>query len=199
MMDSYKIKHLKTAYYAPQSNASERVNQSVITAIRTYLEEDHRDWDLYLNEIECALRNSIHSATGVTPFFAIYGFHMFSSGQDYSLARKLMSMTEHELSGLQRHEKLGLIREKVKQNLHKAYERSSERYNRRARVVKFRPGQEVYRRNIVQSDFSRNVNAKFCKKFLKCRIVKPIGGNMYELENLQGQPIGVYHVKDIKS
>lgn len=60
MIDTYKIKNLKTAVYSPQSNASERVNQSVISAIRAYLTEDHRDWYAYLSEIECALRNSVH-------------------------------------------------------------------------------------------------------------------------------------------
>lgn len=88
MMDMYKIKHLKTAFYAPQSNAAERVNQSILAAIRAYMEEDHRDWDLYLSEIECALRTSVHSATGVTPFFALFGHNMFTSGVDYHLARK---------------------------------------------------------------------------------------------------------------
>lgn len=55
MIDTYKIKHLKTAVYSLQSNASERVNQSVISAIRAYLTEDHSDWDVYLSEIKCAL------------------------------------------------------------------------------------------------------------------------------------------------
>lgn len=83
MIETYRIKHMRTAVYSPQSNASERVNQSVLAAIRAYLNDDHRDWDLYLSEIECALRTSVHSTTGVTPFFALFGFHMFSSGNDY--------------------------------------------------------------------------------------------------------------------
>ena len=59
MIQAYKIKHMKTAVYAPQSNASERVNQSVLAGIRAYLEGDHRDWDTHLSEIECSLRSSI--------------------------------------------------------------------------------------------------------------------------------------------
>lgn len=80
----------------------------------------------------------------------------------------------------------------------KAYEKSAERYNKRARLVKFIPGQEVYRRNIVQSNFAKNLNSKFCKKFLRCRVVRPVGNNMCELETMDGKGIGVYHVKDIK-
>lgn len=49
------IVYMKPAVYSPQANAAEGVNQSVLAAIRAYLEE-----------IECALRTSVHSATVVT-------------------------------------------------------------------------------------------------------------------------------------
>lgn len=94
LIETYKIKHIQTAPYSPQSNASERANQSVLTAIRSYLEGDHRDWDLYLSEIECALRSSVHAATGVTSFFALFGYEMYTNGADYKLARKLTSLTD---------------------------------------------------------------------------------------------------------
>lgn len=198
MIDTYGINHMQTAPYAPQSNASERVNQSVLAAIRAYLEKDHREWDLYLTEIECALRTSVHSATGVTPFFALFGFNMYTHGSDYKLAKKLLSMTDHEISQTNRKDKMEIIREKIKANMHQAYEQSAKRYNARARVISFTPGQEVYKRNNVLSDFGKNFNAKFARKFIKCRIVKPIGNNMYSLEDLNGKPIGVCHVKDLK-
>lgn len=198
MIQAYRITHMKTAYYSPQSNAAERVNQSVLNAIRAYLKEDHRDWDLYLSEIECSLRTSIHSTIGVTPFFALFGFQMFSNGCDYKLARKLGSLTDHEILGLPASEKLEIIRQKIRENMHGAYERTSERYNKRARHAKFVPGQEVFRRNNILSDFEKNRNSKFCRKFIKCRILKPIGNNMYELENMQGKSIGIFHAKDIK-
>lgn len=198
MIEAYKINHIKTAFYSPQSNAAERVNQSVLAAIRTYVEKDHRDWDLYLSEIECALRTAVHSATGVNPFFALFGFNMYTSGTDYKLARKLRSLTDHEILQLQKGDKLALMRENIERNMHSAYEASAKRYNERARRVKFVPGQEVFRRNHPLSDFKNNVNAKFCRKFLKCRVVKPVGNNMYELETLQGRPLGCHHAKDIK-
>ena len=198
LVNTYQINHLKTAFYSPQANAAERVNQSILSAIRAYLKTDHRDWDLYLPEIECALRTSVHSSTGVTPFFALYGFNRYSHGSDYNLARKLNSLEDNELRVLDPKDRLELIREKIKQNLNKAYEKGARLYNQRSRIVKFVPGQEVYRRNFVQSNFKENINAKFCNKWVKSRVVKPIGNNMYELEDLQGRNVGVYHVKDIK-
>ena len=76
----------------------------------------------------------------------------------------------------------------------KAYETSAKTYNLKARKLKFTPGQEVF----VLSDFKRNINAKFCRKFIKCRIRRVLGNNMYEVETLQGKSLGIVHAKDIK-
>lgn len=177
MIETYGIKHLITAFYSPQSNASESVNQSVLTAIRSYLEKDHRDWDLYLPKIECAIRTSVHTAIGTTSFLALFGYHWFSNGADYNLARKLKSVSDHEIITLNRKDRLEIIRDKIRQNIHEAYNKSAKRCNERARVAKFIPGQEVFRRNFAQSYFKNNVNAKFCSKFLKSRIIRPIGNS----------------------
>ncbi|XP_059223269.1 uncharacterized protein LOC131997034 [Stomoxys calcitrans] len=123
---------------------------------------------------------------------------MYSSGVSYKLARKLRSLTEHEILQMGKTDRMTLIRERIKENKHKAFETSSRRYNQRARVVKFIPGQEIYRRNYVLSDFGKNLNAKFARKFTKCRISGMVGNNMYELEDLQGRPLGVAHAKDLK-
>lgn len=147
LMEEYKIAHLKTAFYSPQSNAAERVNQSVLNAIRSYLNNDHTNWDLNLAKIELALRTSVHSATGVTPFFALFGHNMFTCGRDYKLARKLKALSDGELLILDKDDRVSIIRVIIKQNLHNAYERSALRYNRKARIVRFRPGQEVFKRN----------------------------------------------------
>ncbi|BFF96484.1 uncharacterized protein DMAD_05120 [Drosophila madeirensis] len=53
-----------------------------------------------------------------------------------------------------------------------------------------KPGQEVYRRNFTLSDFGKSYNAKFARKFLKCRVVRPVGNNAFELVDLAGKPVG---------
>ena len=81
-------------------------------------------------------------------------------------------------------------------NTHDKHERS---YNVRSREVRFRPGQEVFRRNFAQSEFKNNFNAKLAPKFIKCRILRKIGSSLYELEDLQGNKIPLrYHAKDIR-
>ena len=198
MIEVYGIQDSKTAFYSPQSNAAERVNQSVLQAIRSYIENDHREWDVYLPEIECALRSSIHSATGVTPFFALFGINMFLHGTDYKIARKLNTLNDENVISLQHPDKLEHIRNQIKENLNKAYQKSANYYNKRSRLIRFLPGQEIYKRNYVQSNFEKNLNAKFCRKFVKCRVIKPLGLNMYELETIDGKPLGAWHAKDLK-
>lgn len=197
MIKAFKINHMTTAAYAPQSNASERVNRSILAGIRAYLDEDHTKWDAHLSDIESAVRSSFHESIGTSPYFALFGHHMFSSGADYELARKLESL-EPEIEILERKDQLQIKRDLIKENIHKAYEKGEKQYNKRSREVSFRPGQEVYVRNFVQSNFSKNFNAKFAPKFKKCRILAKKGNNMYDIETLQGNKIGTFHAKDIK-
>lgn len=65
----YQMSHTLTAAYSPQANASERVNRSVIAAIRSYVRADQKDWDEQLCSICCALRSAVHSAIGTTPYY----------------------------------------------------------------------------------------------------------------------------------
>ena len=109
LMKAYKINHIKTGIYSSHANAAERVNQSVLAAIRAYMKTDHRDWDLYLPEIECALRKSIQSATGVTPFFALFGYNMYTHDTDYNLARQLSTLEDSELNILDTKDRLELM------------------------------------------------------------------------------------------
>ncbi|XP_036346776.1 uncharacterized protein LOC118756104 [Rhagoletis pomonella] len=122
---------------------------------------------------------------------------MFTNGADYALARKLSSLSDNEIFLLDTSDKIRLMREKVKGKLHEAYETNSARYNKRIRAIRFRPGQEVYKRNFVLSDFKNNINSKFCKKFTKCRVRKALGNNVYLLESLAGKSLGAWHAKDI--
>lgn len=97
-MSKYEINHVLTAVHSPQANGSKRVNRSVISAIRAYLRPDQIDWDEYLNQICCALRSSIHSSIGTSPYYVAFGQHMITSGTVYSLLKKLNMLEDRSLS-----------------------------------------------------------------------------------------------------
>lgn len=57
----------------------------------------------------------------------------------------------------------------------------------------------MFRKNVQQSDFKKGINSKLLPQYVKCRIRKRVGSSCYELENLNGKYIGLYHAKDMKA
>lgn len=74
-LEECKITTWYTASYQPQANATEAANKTVETAMRAYLmnEDNHRTWDLHLNEITCAINTSKHTSTNLSPYFTLFG------------------------------------------------------------------------------------------------------------------------------
>ena len=193
------VKHIFTASHSPQANSSERVNRSIIAAIRAYVAEDQREWDLKIDQISSALRSSTHSSTKFTPHYLVFGTHKIDHASAYPLLRQLDCVGEPDIEIVSGADVKRLTTDRVVKNLRKAYQKHEKTYNVRSRVVDYKPGQEVYRRNFAQSSFQNNFNAKLAKKFIKCRIFKKIGTALYELEDLNGKKIPLrYHAKDLK-
>jgi len=84
---------------------------------------------------------------------------MFTNGADYQLARRLKAFEDNELYVLRRESRIALMREEIRKNSNKVYERSAAVYNRRSRNVRFAVRQEVYRKNFTLSNFGQNYNA----------------------------------------
>lgn len=93
-LTSFGVQHTYTAVYSPQSNASERVNRSVIAAIRAFLKKDHSRWDEHLSAISCSLRNAYHQAIKMSPYHALFGINMITHGSSYDVLKKLKLLDE---------------------------------------------------------------------------------------------------------
>lgn len=194
----YGITHTYTAYYSPQSNASERVNRSLIAGIRAYLSKDHTLWDQHLSAISCALRNSHHQSIGMSPYHALFGFNMITHGSSYQLLKRL-NLLDEPCATLPRDDHMQVIRQDLKVHIKEAYEQSKHRYDLRTRNENFSVGQQVFRRNFAQSNFEKKFNAKLAPVFLPAKIREKLGSHYYILEDSQGKLIGTYHAKDIRS
>lgn len=198
-LKKYGVTHTRTAIYSPQANASERVNRSILSAIRAEVGADQRDWDVQISSISAALRNNVHESTGFSPFYLVFGHHMIQHGTTYELLRSLSSLPNHDIEILPPPDFRQIVHSQVKANLLRAHQKHERAYNMRSRNIDYQPGQEVYRRIFAQSDFSKNFNAKLGKQWAKARIRKKKGGCIYDLEDLQGKPITLsYHAKDLK-
>jgi hypothetical protein len=66
---------LSTAFHPQTDGQTERVNQTLETYLRTFINYDQDDWYQMLPLAEFAYNNSYTTATKTTPFYANYGFH----------------------------------------------------------------------------------------------------------------------------
>ncbi|KAM8701629.1 hypothetical protein ACLKA7_017702 [Drosophila subpalustris] len=71
----------------------------------------------YLPEVEVSIRHAVHTAT-VTPFFAVFGQHMYLNGTSYKLARMLRSLSDHEICDLEAKDRLARLGGLVQQPQH---------------------------------------------------------------------------------
>lgn len=65
--------HLSTAHHPQSDGQSEREIQTVITALRSYVNAQGSDWDEYLPALELALNSKVQASTGAAPFTLVYG------------------------------------------------------------------------------------------------------------------------------
>lgn len=192
----FGVKHMLTAVYSPQANASERVNRCINEALRCYIRRDQRDWDCYTHKINCSLRNSIHQTIGRSPYQVVFGQTMITHGQDYKLLEKLKLLEDADVR-IERQDQFAIIRDEICKLMRKAYDKNVRTYNLRSCKKDFTIGQTVIRRNFVQSSKIHNFNSKLAPIGIKARVLRKVGHTSYELQDLDSNSIGVYHGKDI--
>ncbi|KAH8269865.1 hypothetical protein KR026_006202, partial [Drosophila bipectinata] len=146
--------------------------------------------------ISCALRSSIHSSLGTSPYYMAFGQHMVTSGSTYSLLRRLNLLNDRSLR-FGRQDSFEIVRKQACEQMYRKHEENKKRYDLRTRNVTYTEGQEVYRRNFKQSCFQTGYNAKFAPVGVKVRVKKKCGQSLYLLEDLSGKELGTFHAKDI--
>lgn len=199
LLERYGVKQINTGSHAPQANASERVNRSILSSIRAYVEGDQTTWDERIYTIASALRNATHATSGHSPYFMVFGQHMVQHANTYKLLRSMQALQASDIEIVPPSDLRDALNTQVQQRLQKAHERNAKTYNTRSREVTYKPGQEVFRRNFAQSDAAQKFNAKLGRQWVPARIVRQKGSCLYELEDCQGRAIKVlYHAKVIR-
>ena len=65
--------NLSTAQHAQSDGQSEREIQTLVTALRSYVNTMGDDWDEYLPALELAFNSKVQASTGAAPFTLVYG------------------------------------------------------------------------------------------------------------------------------
>lgn len=154
LLKKYGVTHITTAVYSPQVNASERVNRSILSAIRAYVGLDQSNWDSKISVIAGALRSSVHDSTGFTPHYLLFGNHLVQHGSTFKLLRRIGALPEDCVNVLPPSDFRTEEHAKVVTNLRQAHDTHKKAYNTRTREMNFKVGQEVYRRVFAKSEFS---------------------------------------------
>lgn len=203
MCESYDCRIVFNAQYSPHVNPTERVNRVLKTMIRSYINKDHREWDTQLHKLGYALRTAVHEVTGYTPAYLNFGREVYLSGKMHHLNKDITDNDPIEFAAresLASHVKeVQKLCSEIQAKLSKAYDSSAARYNLRRRPISLDVGQVVWKRNKQLSDAAGYFQAKLAPKFVKCRVVRKISTNVYELSDFEnGRSLGSWHVKDIK-
>lgn len=200
LLNHYKIPNIRfTPKYTPQVNTVERYNKTIMVAVSSYIENDHRLWDVNLPKIQFAMNSSVNEVTGFTPSFLVFGRELVSCGSHYTDTDQIddaIFSPRDEYA-----ENLGVLKkifDKVQLSLLKSHSRNSTTYNLRRKNVEFNVGDIVWKRTYYLSDKDNRFAKKLAPKFVKCRVVTKKSPLIYDLEDLNGCHLGTWHIKDLK-
>lgn len=200
LFENYMVPNVHfTPKYTPQVNTVERFNKTIVTALSTFVNEDHRTWDVNLPKIQFAMNNSINEVTGFTPAFLVHGRELVTCGSHYTdndIPNQLLFLPRESYA-----ENLGYLAgvfDNVQAALWQSHQRNAQRYNTRRKDVQFNVGDTVWKRCHFQSDKGAHFSKKLAPKFQKCRIKAKRSPLVYIVEDMAGRDLGAWHVKDFK-
>ena len=171
-------RRLSTAFHPQTDGQTERQNQSLEHYLRVFCNFEQDDWAMRLFLAEFVYNTSFHSATGVTPAFALYGFNPRGPG-DVASSRPA---PENVPSASERARQLQDGRRQLTATLQHAQTQYQKWYNKTRKPLSFKKGDWVMlsTKNLRQRRPSRKLSNKFEGPF---QIIKAVGdhGLAYEL------------------
>ena len=130
--------------YRPQTQGLvERMNGTIVQTLRTYVQENQKDWDLFLDTTVFAINNCEIYSAGISPFLLMYGRNARVPGQEVLqnlditskpvVGQLLEKMVIQSKAARTAHKRLGRIHEKMK-----------ERHDFKVKEIVIEPGMVVY-------------------------------------------------------
>lgn len=189
LMRCFNSKHvMSTAYHPETDGQTERMNRIVEEVLRNYIDPTQVDWDQHLDNCEFAINNSVHSATGYSPYFLHNGYHprtpLAWSRPTESRSPTVQVMLNDMRSHMQRaYRCIQAAQDKMKSNA-----------DEHRRAVVFQPGDYVLlsTKNLNIQGGVKKLQPKYCGPF---QVVSSIRDTAYKLKLPQRWKIHpVFHV-----
>ena len=136
-LEAFGIQKSHTTAYHPQGDGLvERFNRSLLQLLRAYIEK-HSDWEQHLPLALYAYRTAIHSSTGVSPHFLMFGREPHSALFDSSCSFDPSSY-QHYLRA-----KLSALQDFVESNIVLAGEKQKTYYDKKSQLPSFTVNDKV--------------------------------------------------------
>ena len=182
------VRRLSTAYHPETDGATERMNQTVETYLRTFINSSQDDWADLVPMAELAINNRDAYSTGVSPFFLAHGYHveplqLQEVPRDVREPRGPIQQADAIVRQLQE------AREWAQTSMAVAQQEQEEAANRtRQQAPQFRVGDKVWL-NLKNVRTTRS-SKKLDWKNAKYTVTKIIGSHSYRLDT----PPGIHNV-----
>lgn len=185
LLDQFRVKHLMSSAYHPRTNgAVERYNAVIGKMISKFASSNKAQWDLYVNNCVLASRVRLHSATGYSPFYMVYGVNAKIPG-DKTIPNIIEEIDnfDHtgerlaEINSLQNHRKEALA------SLDKQRSSMKNRFDKKLtkNEIDFKVGDPVMVRNEAKKKFE-------VQWFGPLIITATLNNGLYSLATLKGLP-----------
>ena len=146
----FQVERTRTTPWRPQSNGMvERLNRTVASTLKQYVNDDQTDWDKWLPLVAMAYNGSVHSSTGHSPFYLMYGRPMMMplelvlpTPDEENVQLPQEDSVDHFIRKLL--DSMRHVFNLVRTNLGRALELQKRQYNKKRWLKHFYPGQGVW-------------------------------------------------------
>ena len=165
---------LSTAYHPQTDGQTERLNQTMEQYLRSYINYQQDDWTDFLPLAEFAYNNSKHATSGISPFFALYGYNPEFGAATHD------PKTGESINAAERLTQLKKIHEQLKIDLGSAQVNQAKYHNAKHKAVTFSVGDKVWLKttNFKTQRPSKKLDAKRVGPF---KVERKINDQAYRL------------------
>jgi len=193
---------LSSTHHPQHDGQTEIINRQLVTMLQAYVKDDLSDWASWLHVLEFTYNNSIHTSTGTTPFFLLYGFHPRTpldflrpaelDGVVYTLSPEAVSFLET----------LAMHRESARRAIAAAQDKQAVQYNKnRCEVPEFTKGSQVLMNpHSLEWVDVKGAGAKLKQQCIgPFEVVQKINPNVYRLHMSNRYPgLPVFNIEHLK-
>jgi transposase InsO family protein len=131
--------HAASTAYHPQTNGQvERINRTLEQYLRCYLNYEQNNWAEYLPIAQIAINDAVTDTTGITPFYANYGYHP-------NIRNAELPVKEINDSAEKRVQKISQLHQQIRNDIDFMARRRAQYYNqRRQETPTLKEGDRAY-------------------------------------------------------